>query len=119
LIKKWGQGGAEIVVASALFFLSLFLPWVDIVFGSSIGFSTDGIFVLLLFAYPLYVILAKKPMYKIAGMVCGIAAIVAMIYFYSLVNTPLGNFAGSGLYIAFISSILLLVGIYIKNKEAK
>jgi len=118
MLQKWGRGGTLIVAASAVYLLSLFLPWVDVFIGSANGFSTDGKFGILLFAYPLYTVLADKSMHKISGLLSSAGAVVLTIYFYTEASSPFGNLAGSGLYLAIISSVILLVGAFLKSKES-
>ncbi|WP_102026338.1 hypothetical protein [Salirhabdus sp. Marseille-P4669] len=122
MLQKWGKGGTAIVAATLLFFISLFLPWVEVSFFGSIsenGWQQLGFLVLILYAYPLYATLAEKPMNPMLGLVSSIIGVALMFVFLFSNNDELfGNYSSTGLYIGLVATIILVVGVFLKNKEA-
>ncbi|MGM8214937.1 hypothetical protein ACLIA0_05100 [Bacillaceae bacterium W0354] len=120
MLEKWGKGGTVIVAATALFVVSLFMPWVEFILSVN-GFQQQGYFVLILFAYPLYTALASKPINAIGGYLSSLAALVGMVLF---LNSKSGdifgesfNAAASGMYVAIVSCVVLIIGVFLKTKE--
>ncbi|MBB6453810.1 hypothetical protein HNQ94_002261 [Salirhabdus euzebyi] len=123
MLQKWGKGGSVIVIAGIALIISLFLPWVDLGIFSVSGFQQEGYLVLILFAYPLYVAFANKPINAIAGLATSIISVVFLFYFLSSKSESLFgetiNAAGTGLYLALVASFVLVVGVVLKIKESK
>jgi hypothetical protein len=127
MVEKFGKGGALIVGASALFVISLFLPWFKIEFfitQTMSGFEQEGYLFLVLFAYPLYSVLANKPLHQLGGYISSGAAVVFMLVYMFTGDEMLGetitrfDFAAFGLYLGFLATIGLVAGVYLKSKEA-
>ncbi|WP_229683086.1 hypothetical protein [Virgibacillus oceani] len=124
MLQKWGVGGLLIVIATALFIISLLFPWSHVLsFMSMNGFQHDGYIVLVVFAYPLYTVLSGKPMYRFFGIGCSVIAVIFLVYYMIRMSEDyLGtsvSTAGFGLYVAIISAIVLLAGTVIKIKESR
>ncbi|TQS72071.1 hypothetical protein DX933_13865 [Ornithinibacillus gellani] len=120
-MQKIGRGGMLIITATILFIASLFLPWTKILNVRMSGFAQEGFYVLILYLYPVYTVLAKRKVQAFAGMLCAIIALVFLIYFLFYMS---GNFMGTtfstaslGLYLAIISALLLLIGVVYKAKQ--
>ncbi|WP_099159301.1 hypothetical protein [Virgibacillus ndiopensis] len=124
LVQKWGVGGLLIIIATALYIVSLLFPWSHVLaFMSMNGFQHDGYIVLIVFAYPLYTVLSGKTMARFFGLGCSIIAVIFLLYYmFNLSEDYLGtsiSTAGSGLYIAILSAIILLIGTILKIREVK
>lgn len=123
MVQKLGVGGLLIIIATILYIISLFMPWTSIVFFSLNGFQQEGYFILILFIYPVYTVLANKQMKFIIGISSAIFAVLFLIYYaVSMSEEYMGttfSVAGAGLYTAILSAIILLIGIILKAKEVK
>ncbi len=121
MVQKWGKGGTVIVVATALFVISLFMPWVDAGFLSASGFQQEGYLILILFAYPIYTALAEKPINLIGGLISSVLAVVVVVMFMFSKSVDFfgssTNLSGTGMYLAIIASIILVIGVFMKSKE--
>lgn len=121
MVKKRNNGDILVLSAPILYIISLFLPWVDVAFnGSSNGLSQRGYVVLVLFAYPIYSVIAKKPP-RFFGLASSVSAVVFLFYYVMEVSQKYMEAdiseAGVGLYLAILSSIILAVGVFIKMKN--
>ncbi|MFB0959257.1 MAG: hypothetical protein QMB61_09605 [Clostridiaceae bacterium] len=114
--NRWSLGGKLIFIALCLAIFSLFLKWVDLGILSASGFQQDGYLFLVLFAYPVYVVLADKPMNKIIGLISSSLAVIIGLYFAFSKSVELFgstvNAAGSGLYLFIISAVILVAGVF-------
>ena len=112
--------GRKITLGSiVLAVFSLFLPWVDLGFlGSANGFNQDGYLFLIAYIYPVYCIIKKVHMNKVFGVICGLAAVVASIfYMMSKIDLDWGlNLNGTGIYVFLVSAILLTISALMKNE---
>ncbi len=121
MVRNWGMGGLFIVIAAILYIISLFMPWVSTALFSMNGFQQVGYLVILLFIYPLYTILANRPMNFMVGLALAIFSILFLVYH---LTSSLGEYmgamihvAGAGLYTGIFATILFLVGIIVKSRE--
>ena len=112
-LRGTSVGGLLILLAIAGAIISLFLPWVAASLVSYNGFSGYDFSVLLFYIYPLRA-LRRMPMNKRAGVVCGLGALAAAIwYMHSAVTELFGvqvNLAGRGVYVFALSSVVLASG---------
>jgi hypothetical protein len=107
--------GEKIILGSALAaLLSLFLPWVAMGILSSSGWNQQGYLFCLLFVYPVIGVFNVKRLNRIAGIICGVLALVISIWYiadkhYEIMGVT-GNASASGLYLFAASTIGLIVG---------
>ncbi|MEN1966815.1 hypothetical protein WMZ97_01955 [Lentibacillus sp. N15] len=118
MAKKWGVGGFIILLATILYIISLFLPWIDLYFIKMNGFQREGYLVLLLFIYPVYSVLARKSLNRIAGVAVSVIAIGVLISFLTTLPVEVMGQSvqavGAGLYIGLAASVILGIGTVIK-----
>lgn len=118
--NEWSIGGKIIATASILGILSLFFKWVDLGFVSVSGFQQQGYIFLLLYIYPVYVLLNDKTMNKKIAIPMSVTAVFfGVVYIFYKSFDFLGTTvyaASSGVYLYIISSILLTIGIYKYDK---
>lgn len=114
--KKWDMGSKMIVIATCAAIISFFFKWVDAGYVSQNGFSQGAVFFILLFLYPLWIVLREKRMNKVVGNLMAIVAIIlTMIYVMSKTVNVLGstfNAASSGPYLFMAACGLLILGIH-------
>lgn len=107
--------GEKIILGSALAaLLSLFLPWVAMGIISSSGWNQQGYLFCLLFVYPVIGVFNVKGLNRVAGIICGVLALVISIWYiadkhYEIMGVT-GNASASGLYLFTASTIGLIVG---------
>jgi zinc-ribbon domain len=107
--------GEKIILGSALVaLLSLFLPWVAMGILSSSGWSQQGYLLCLLFVYPVIGVFNVMGLNRVAGIICGVLALVLAIWYiagkhYEIMGAT-GNASASGLYLFAASTIGLIVG---------
>ncbi|MET3697860.1 hypothetical protein SAMN05877753_104264 [Bacillus oleivorans] len=110
-----------IFLATCAAVISLFLPWADLGFISASGFQQQGYLLLIFFIYPIYRVLTGKSLNKVAGLICGIIAVIGTFLFLSTKSVDVFgttvNGAGSGLYLFLIASIVLTVGVLLEKPK--
>ncbi|MBP1948954.1 hypothetical protein [Virgibacillus litoralis] len=123
MLKKRSIGEVLIINSTILYIISLFLPWVNLAFtDSASGFAHRGYIVLVLFIYPIFTVYTKKSP-GLLGIAGSIAAAVFLLYYIIQVSQHyMGESvseAGSGLYLALLSSLILVTGVILKLKDEK
>jgi hypothetical protein len=107
--------GERIILGSTLAALfSLFLPWVAMGIISSSGWNQQGYLFCLLFVYPVIGVFNVKGLNRVAGIICGVLALIISIWYiadkhYEIMGVT-GNASASGLYLFTASTIGLIVG---------
>lgn len=113
--SRWNLGGKLIFIAGCSAIFSLFLKWVDLGIISASGFQQDGYLFLVLFLYPLYALMAEKPLNKVIGLIsAGLALILGIYFAFSKTIEIFGatvNGTGTGLYLFIIASLILTAGV--------
>lgn len=105
----------KIILGSAVVAtMSLFLPWVAMGIISSSGWNQQGYLFLLLFVYPVIGVFNVNGLNRVAGIVCGVLALVISIWYiadkhYEIMGNS-GNASASGLYLFAASTIGVIVG---------
>ncbi|SDQ11427.1 hypothetical protein SAMN05216232_0622 [Virgibacillus subterraneus] len=123
MLKERSTGDVLILISTILYIISLFLPWVNLAFtDSASGFAHRGYIVLILFFYPVFTVFAKKSP-GLLGISGSLAAAVFLLYYIIKVSQHyMGasvSEAGTGLYIALLSSLVLVTGVILKLKDEK
>ncbi|MGP4106252.1 hypothetical protein [Virgibacillus sp. L01] len=123
MVEKRSTADLLILLSTILFIVSLFFPWVGLAFtDSASGFAHRGYFILILFVYPIFTVYAKKSP-GLLGLAGSIAAVVYLLYYIIQVSQHyMGervSGAESGLYLAMISSLVLVTGVLFKIKDEK
>lgn len=117
--RKWDMGSKMIVIATCAAIISFFFKWIDAGYASQNGFSQGAVFFILLFLYPLLMVIREKRMIKMLGYAMAIIGIIlAMVYVMSKSVDILGstfNAASSGPYLFMSSCGLLLLGVYTRR----
>lgn len=112
--KNWNSGGWITALSAAVAVLSLFLPWVNMVLVSSNGLASGGIFALVLYAYPVWIVITNRDLNKAAGVICGIAAaLYAVLFIQHQMIDVFGygaNFSAIGVYVFLVASLGLAAG---------
>jgi len=111
VFANWSVGEKIIFITTCVAVISFFLPWIDI--GgilSYMGIQTWAIILLGLYVYPMVMLLMKKPINGIVGIVCGAIAVLAAISFISGLGELGINFSGVGVYVFLASSVGFAVG---------
>jgi hypothetical protein len=113
--SSWDLGGKLIFISTCLAFISFFFKWVEFAFFSENGFAQGAVFFILVFIYPLLMVLLEKPLNKIAGYICGgLGVLLGLIYIFSKSADFFGqsiNAASTGPYVFIISSLILIFGV--------
>lgn len=119
--SKWELGARIIFISSVCAVVSMFMPWVDVGIASRNGFQQVSVFFLGFFVYPFWMLMANKPINKLAGLIVSLSAVAtALAYFLSnwVDNfdrfdrfTGSSNFTGVGCFFFMASSIALCIGI--------
>lgn len=121
--KNWCVGRKIIFVATVLAVLTMFMTWFNFVFVTISGFQTDAKWLLILFVYPIVILIKNKKYYKIVGIISGI---VSFLVVYSSVSATFkrelgtginSNFMGIGFYLFLLASLLLTVGSIMRKKD--
>ncbi|MFB4170107.1 hypothetical protein ACE1TG_19330 [Virgibacillus sp. JSM 102003] len=123
MLKKRSTADLLILLSTILFIVSLFFPWVSLAFTDSAnGFAHRGYIILILFIYPIFTVYAKKTP-GLLGLAGSLAAAVFLLYYivqvsqhYMGENVSKAEF---GLYLGFVSSIVLVIGVLLKIKDEK
>lgn len=123
MLKKRSTAELLILLSTILYIVSLFFPWVSLAFTDSAnGFAHRGYIVLILFVYPIFTVYAKKSP-GLLGIASSLAAAVFLLYYIKQVSQHyMGenvSEAESGLYLAMVSSLVLVTGIILKIKDEK
>ncbi len=122
--NKLSNGKKIILVSAAVMVLSLFMPWVKFSFISVSGFKSDGYIFCLAFAYPAYAILKEELIQKI-NVNIAVASINTVLLYLFIQSKKVAEFGikidatGTGSYIALLSCMALVVGLFIYSKEQK
>jgi hypothetical protein len=111
--SRWDLGGKLIFISTCLAFISFFFKWVEFAFFSENGFAQGAVFFILVFIYPLLMVLQEKPLNKIAGYICGVLGVLlGVFYIFSKSDNLFGiNAASTGPYVFIISSLILIYGV--------
>lgn len=119
--SEWGLGGKLIFCATCLGIFSFLLPWVDLGFTSRNGISQGSFLLGAFYIYPVYKLLTSQAGSRTIGLVCAaLAVIFAFVYIESKtveVFNETVNAASAGADTFIIASLLLGVGVWIRNKE--
>lgn len=118
---RWEIGARVIFIASICATISMLMPWVDVGIVSRNGFQQISVFFLAFYVYPFWMLLANKPINKLAGLIVSLSAVAAALAYF-LSNwvdnfdrfdrfTGSSNFTGVGCFFFIASSIALCVGI--------
>lgn len=113
--SRWDLGGKLIFISTCLAFVSFFFKWVEFAFLSENGFAQGAVFFILVFIYPLLMVLQEKPLNKVAGYICGVVGVLlGVFYIFSKSANFFGesiNAASTGPYVFIISSLILTYGV--------
>ena len=119
--KELNLGEKIIVLGCIVSIVSLFLPWVDILFVKVDGFQQQGYIMLIFWLYPCIQALRQKKANKILS---GILVVISIIFMLIMLNDKstslLGNSintAASGMYVMIVSLIAILVGVVLNKRE--
>lgn len=110
--QSFDKGSKIILISAGVAILSLFFNWVSVL--SAIGVSglrAGAIKCLVVFIYPVFVVVAEKAINKIAGFVCAGVGVLITIYVYNQATTPFSSI-GLGVYIFLASCISLAAGVH-------
>lgn len=114
--KKLNIGGKLILISTLVAILSLFFNWINLKGLSIRGYNQSAYIFLLLFIYPLYIVIFNKKMDNFTAYVFGIFANVVGIGYIGIINRTFleSEFIsfGLGIYIYLASTFLLLFGIF-------
>lgn len=117
--KEWGIGGYIIVVAGILAGLSMVMNWVNLSSLSRNGIQQSTYFYLVFFIYPLIITVKNYRINKLIGYICsGLATFCGVRYITTKSTFFFGNLSSTGAYVFTLSSIMLLVGIYLFQNKA-
>lgn len=122
--EKFGKlsiGGKLIIMSVFIAIISLPFNWVNLEGMSIAGYSQRAYIFLLLFLYPLYIVISNKEMDNFIAYIFAIFAnVVGMAYIRIISTTFLETefiSYGLGIYIYLASTFLLLFGVF-KYKKA-
>ncbi|NLC66855.1 MAG: hypothetical protein GX752_08010 [Clostridium sp.] len=117
--EKFGKlsiGGKLIIISVFIAIISLPFNWVNLEGMSIAGYSQRAYIVLLLFLYPLYIVISNKEMDNFIAYIFAIFAnVVGMAYIRIISTTFLETefiSYGLGIYIYLASTFLLLFGVF-------
>jgi hypothetical protein len=113
--KNWNIGGKIVFISTCVSTVSMFMKWVDIGIVSQTGLSQMAFLFLILYVYPVLMLLKNKPIKKLWGITCSIVAVGLAIWYISSKSIDLfgetANAAASGAWLFLLSSIALIVGV--------
>lgn len=113
--SKLDNGAKLILAATAVAFLSMFLPWIDIGIVYRNGWQQVSIFFLVAFAYPTYASVTRTNWNMPIALTSSLAAVVASIWFYSRNASGTGidsvNYTGVGCFVFLAASTILTIGV--------
>lgn len=114
--EKLSIGGKLIIISVFIAILSLLFNWVNLKGISIAGYNQRGYIFLLLFIYPLFIVLFNKEMDNFIAYIFAIFAnVVGMAYIRIISTTFLETefvSYGLGIYIYLASTFLLLFGVF-------
>lgn len=117
--EKFGKlsiGGKLIIISVFIAIISLPFNWVNLEGMSIAGYSQRAYIFLLLFLYPLYIVISNKEMDNFIAYIFAIFAnVVGMAYIRIISTTFLETefiSYGLGIYIYLASTFLLLFGVF-------
>ncbi|HEY9062762.1 MAG TPA: hypothetical protein VIO64_20035 [Pseudobacteroides sp.] len=117
--KEWGIGGYIIVGAGILAGLSMIMSWVNLSTLARNGIQQSTYFYLVFFIYPIIITLKNCRINKPIGYICsGLAIFCGIRYITTKSTFFFGNLSSTGAYVFTLSSIMLLVGIYLFRNKA-
>lgn len=120
--RGWNVGAKMVLITSCVAVVSLFLPWVDIGIISRNAFGGDGFLLIGFYIYPLILLFTGKRGVPILGVACGVVAALGAVVFISRMQSneyaDSVNFAGSGVLVFLVASIVMAVGAYL-DRSAK
>lgn len=113
--KHWNIGGRIVFISTCVSIVSMFMKWVDIGIASQTGLSQMTFLFLILYVYPVLMLLKNNPIKKLWGITCSIVAVGLAIWYISSKSIDLfgetANAAASGAWLFLLSSIALIVGV--------
>lgn len=116
--SKWNLGEKVILGSAALAFISFFFNWVDVGILSANGFSQGGVLFIVVFIYPVLMVLMNKHLNKIGGYICAAIGVgLGIFYIASKSGSIFGtsfNAAASGPYVFIVACVLLAFGVFKK-----
>lgn len=119
--KAWDLGGKIIFLSLCLAVLSLFFKWVELGFVSANGFSQQGFIFLVVFLYPVIMLLKEASINKVISYGCAIVGVIACIGYISSKSVDLFgttiNAASTGPYVFLVACIALGVGTFLHAKN--
>jgi len=111
------KGSGEIIILASFLIaiISLFMPWIEMGVISASGWSCRGYVFLLPFVYPVIGVFNAKVFNKIAGVICGLIALIVSIWYiadkhYNDDFFGKGNASAIGLYLFAATTIGLIIG---------
>jgi hypothetical protein len=115
-LPNWSPGAWVIVGALALAVVSLFFKWTKGEgYVGAAGFLNPWLMLMGVFVYPVWMMMAGRPIHLIGGILCGAWGLVtALFWILKFTGSVLGvtfSVANVGLYLYLVSCIALTVGV--------
>ncbi|HOB92117.1 MAG: hypothetical protein WBH35_09925 [Bacillota bacterium] len=111
----WNSGGKIIFASACAAVISMFMDWVDIGIASQSGLTQQAFLLLVLWIYPVLMLLQNRQIRRGWGLACAIASVVFTFAYIADKSVELFgetvNMAASGAYLFLIASIGLVVGV--------
>ncbi len=117
--NNWDIWGKTIFVSACIAAASMLMTWVDVGLASANGFSQCAFLFWGVFVFPLLMLLKKRPIHLVGGIVCGALGIVCSLGYIASKQVEIfghsANFASGGAYVFLLCCVALIVGV-VKHK---
>ena len=121
--KNWNLGEKVIFVSTCAALVSMLMPWVDVGIASANGVSQGAVLFLIVFIYPVWMLLSKRSIRLWGGVACGSLGILSAIAYIASKQVNLFghsiNAAAAGPYVFLLSCAALIFGIVRHSRAAE